>query len=162
MPVVSNTSPILNLAIIDHLHLLREQFDTVLIPEAVLEELRVDSNLPGAGAVVEALRAGWLRVRHVKDQNLVRLLRREIDAGESEAIALGIELRANRVLLDEKQGRKIAKSMGLNVTGLIGVILRAEKTSLTSSVPDLLDRLQKKAGFRISPDLLKNILSMKP
>lgn len=162
MSVVSNTSPILNLAIIDHLHLLREQFDTVLIPEAVLEELRVDSNLPGASAVVDALRAEWLKVRHVTDRNLVRLLRREIDAGESEAIALGIELRADRVLLDERQGRKTAKSMGLNVTGLIGIILRAEETSLTSSVPDLLDRLQKKAGFRISPVLLKNILSLKP
>ena len=47
MLVVSNTSPILNLAIIDRLSLIREQFTTVIIPKGVLEELRVGEKLPG-------------------------------------------------------------------------------------------------------------------
>lgn len=46
MPVVSNTSPVLNLAIIQQLDLLRQQFGEVLIPPAVLAELKIDSNYP--------------------------------------------------------------------------------------------------------------------
>ena len=48
MPVVSDTSPILNLAVIDRLSLIREQFNTIIIPKGVLEELRVEENLPGS------------------------------------------------------------------------------------------------------------------
>jgi len=53
MPAVSNTSPLLNLAIIDQLDLVRDQFGEVLIPEAVLKELRVDEPLPGSARSVK-------------------------------------------------------------------------------------------------------------
>ena len=62
MPVVSNTSPILNLAIIDRLSLWREQFCEISIPPAVLAELRTDEELPGNAVVREALENGWLHV----------------------------------------------------------------------------------------------------
>jgi len=51
MPAVSNTSPILNLAIIDYLFLMREQFGQLFIPPAVLHELRIEEDLPGSRAV---------------------------------------------------------------------------------------------------------------
>lgn len=66
MPVVSNTSPILNLAIIGEIHLLREQFEEILIPEAVLEELHVEKDLPGSRAVRDAIKAGWIQTVAVK------------------------------------------------------------------------------------------------
>lgn len=56
MPVVSNTSPIMNLAIIGELSLLRDQFGEVLIPGAVFEELRVEEDLPGSQNVRDALK----------------------------------------------------------------------------------------------------------
>jgi predicted nucleic acid-binding protein len=55
MPTVSNTSPLLNLALINHLELLRQQFSSVLIPPAVLGELRTDTDLPGAESIRLAL-----------------------------------------------------------------------------------------------------------
>ena len=67
MLVVSNTSPILNLALIDRLALIREQFTTVTIPKGVLEELRVGENLPGSKNIFEALDAKWLQVGEVQD-----------------------------------------------------------------------------------------------
>lgn len=88
MPVVSNTSPLLNLAIISRLSLLREQFGEIRIPPAVLEELRVEEDLPGSQAVREAIKAGWLRVRGVKDQPFVQVLQRDLGEGEAEIIAL--------------------------------------------------------------------------
>ena len=63
MLVVSNTSPILNLAIIDRLSLIWEQFTTVTIPKGVLEELRIGENLPGSKKILDALDAKWLQVK---------------------------------------------------------------------------------------------------
>jgi predicted nucleic acid-binding protein len=76
MPVVSNTSPILNLAIIGELSLLRDQFGEILIPRAVLEELRVEENLPGSKNVRDAIKAGWIRIETVKQDPLVRAMQR--------------------------------------------------------------------------------------
>ena len=72
MPVVSNTSPVLNLAIVDHLSLMFEQFGEILIPEGVLEELRVEEGLPGSQAILEAIKKGWLRVKEADDLIFVK------------------------------------------------------------------------------------------
>lgn len=61
MPVVSNTSTLLNLAIARHLNLLRQQFGEVLIPPAVRAELKADSDFPGAAELQQALADGWVR-----------------------------------------------------------------------------------------------------
>lgn len=68
MLVVSNTSPILNLAIVGRLSLLQQQFGTVMIPQAVLNELRIGENLPGSQAVKEAVEEGWIQVAAVRDR----------------------------------------------------------------------------------------------
>ena len=62
MPVVSNTSPLLNLAIINHLALMKQQFGEIIIPEGVFKELRIDENLPGSPQLREAIAEGWLIV----------------------------------------------------------------------------------------------------
>ena len=98
MLVVSNTSPILNLAIIDRLSLIREQFTTVIIPKGVLEELRVGENLPGSKKILEALDAKWLQVEEVQDSAMLRILKRELDSGEAEAITLALGKDKGRIL----------------------------------------------------------------
>ena len=99
MTVVSNTSPITNLAAIDQLHLLREIYDTILIPQAVYNELTVlDQPVPGTA---EVQIFGWINVRQVSDRIQVANLRQVVDAGESEAITLALELSAKRLLIDE-------------------------------------------------------------
>lgn len=65
MAVVSNTSPVLKLAIIDRLCLIQEQFGEVYIPQAVIQGLRVNENLPGCQCLHEAMDAGWLRPEQV-------------------------------------------------------------------------------------------------
>ncbi|MBW4495259.1 MAG: DUF3368 domain-containing protein [Oscillatoria princeps RMCB-10] len=159
MPIVSNTSPVLNLAIIDRLSLLRQQFGEIQIPAAVLEELRVDQPLPGSQALREAIAAGWLQVQEVTDRPLVQLLRRDLDRGEAEAIALALQQSADWTLLDEREGRRIALSLGLNVTGILGVLLRAWRAGDLGSLREVIDDLRSRAGFRIAPALLAEILT---
>ncbi|NET72372.1 MAG: DUF3368 domain-containing protein [Sphaerospermopsis sp. SIO1G2] len=159
MLVVSNTSPILNLAIIGRLDLLREQFDKILIPKAVLEELWVDEVLPGSQELCKALEIGWLELQTVNNQSLVQLLQRDLDRGESEAIALALTLNADKIILDERDGRKIAKDLGLQVIGILGVIIRAANDGQISSLSDVINQLREEAGFLISPSLLTQILN---
>lgn len=158
MPVISNTSPLLNLAIIDQLDLLRQQFGKILIPKAVLEELRIEEMLPGSDDLREALVAGWLQVREVNNPSLVQLLQRDLDRGEAEAIALALLLDADWIILDERDGRRIAKSFGLQVTGILGVVIRASRNGQISSLPLVINQLREEAGFHIAQNLLSQIL----
>ncbi|HIK09196.1 MAG TPA: DUF3368 domain-containing protein [Oscillatoriaceae cyanobacterium M33_DOE_052] len=158
MLVVSNTSPILNLAIVNQLGLLQEQFGEILIPNAVLDELKISEDRPGSQAIREAVSAGWIQIRAVSNEPLAKLLQQTLDRGESEAITLAVELQADWTVLDEREGRKAAKSLGLRVTGIIGILLRAKQSGKLDSLQPVVDGLIKQAGFRIAPELLGQIL----
>jgi uncharacterized protein len=158
MPGVSNTSPVLNLAIIQQLDLLRRQFGEVLIQSAVLAELKVDLSYPGTDLIRQALQDNWLRLVEITNASVACALRRELDQGESEAIALALQLGLNTVLMDEHAGRAVARIMGLTPIGVLGVLLRTKLSGNIASLEDLLTDLQKKAGFYISADLMLTIL----
>jgi len=158
MLVVSNTSPILNLAIIGRLDVLRKQFEIVWAPPAVIAELRSEQDLPGSAAIREAQQVGWLRTERVRDRVRVALLRRDLDPGESEAIALALQKRADWLLLDEREGRRLARSLGLNVTGVLGILLKAHLDGHLPSLSESMDQLRDLAGFRISAPLYDQLL----
>ena len=158
MPVVSNTSPILNLAIVGQLDLLRQQFGQIQIPPAVLDELKIDEERPGSQPIQASIAAGWIQVQPVSNQPLVQLLKQTLDGGEAEAISLALELQAKWILLDERDGRKVAKSLGLQLTGVLGVLLRAKEAGELPSLQPAIEDLIQNAGFRIAPELLERIL----
>ncbi|MEY2984506.1 MAG: hypothetical protein RLZZ568_1123 [Cyanobacteriota bacterium] len=158
MLTVSNTSPLLNLAIIDCLHLVKKQFQRVYIPEAVFTELKVNENLPGSSSLRNAIQEEWLTVRNPTNEPLIQLLRRELDQGESEAIALALKLNADLILLDEKEGRRIARSLKLNITGILGIALKAWQEGEIKSMSELIKALRTQANFHISPALERKIL----
>ncbi|MFO7820983.1 MAG: DUF3368 domain-containing protein [Lentisphaeria bacterium] len=157
MPVVSNTSPILNLAAVGYLHLLKAQFREVIVPQAVIEELKLESDHAGNDAVKKALDDGWLQVCPVKDINTVRVLQRVLDRGESEAISLALESDGELVLLDEKDARDVAKDMELATVGILGIILKAYFHGEIDWPLNVIKRLQKEAGFFLSAKIMKQI-----
>ena len=158
MPVISNTSPLLNLAIVDHLFLLPHQFGQIYIPSAVVTELKLNEDLPGSRALQAALNEGWLIPQTVQNTAFVSLLRRDLHQGESEAIALAVELSADKILLDEKEARQIARALGLSITGILGILLRGWHERSLPSIKAVTERLQQDANFRIAPALLAQIL----
>jgi predicted nucleic acid-binding protein len=159
MPTVSNTSPISNLAWIGRLELLRDQFHEVWVPEAVAVEL---GNIPSATArkaVGDAQKQGWLKSQTVSNGALVRLLMVELHKGEAEAIALALEMNATHLLMDEKERRAMGRQLGLSLTGVLGVLLRAKKGGRITAIRPEIDALKNNARFFIAPALEAAILA---
>lgn len=159
MLVVSNTSPLLNLAIIGELERVHEQLGSVLIPRAVLEEFKLGTDLPGTAPLRHALAEGWLRVEDVASRPFVEVLRRELDAGEAEALVLAVERGGSRVLLDEQEARRVARTLGLPVTGTLGILMTACRGGRLPSLRAAMRRLREEAGFWIAQALEADLLA---
>ena len=159
MIVVSDTSPITNLAAISQLNLLQQLYGRLIIPTAVYNEMvKVDQLVPGAVEVQTLL---WIQTQAVADfQQIVAIQSslENIDVGEAEAIVLALELKADLLLMDERRGKAVATSYGLNVTGLLGVLLQAKRNSLIPAVKPIMDQLIEQVDFRVSGQLYAAIL----
>lgn len=151
MTVVSNTSPLNYLVLIDHQEILPALFGHVLIPEAVWHELRSPAAPQPVKAFLETW-PSWLERRIVSQvsQDL-----QQLDPGEQEAIALAQSVGASLVLLDEKKGRQVARDLGFVVTGTLGVLDLAARRGLVD-LTDALKRLER-TTFRTTPRLLRHI-----
>ncbi len=149
--VVADSSPISYLALIDALHILPRLYTKVILPHAVLQELRH----PHAPTLVQRWVAElpeWVEVREGKLLPLETML----GPGEAEAIALACELHA-MVLLDERAGRSEAKRLGLQVAGTVGVLEKAAAERLLD-LEDAFRRLQS-TNFRIDPSYVRQALA---
>lgn len=153
--VVSNSSPIIHLAKIGKLGLLKDFFETVAVPEAVYRECAVEGKERKEVALIR--NADWLKIVHVNDKKIVRLLQSSTDDGEAEAIALALEVGADLILLDDSDAREKARLYGLKITGTIGILLRAEKEGKLSSVKETLEELRI-TGFWVDGELMSRLL----
>jgi len=158
MVVISDTSPLNALQRIGHLHLLPAIFGRVIIPPAVYSELQ---NAERYGLDLNAIdAAGWLEIHVVSNQIKVTEIQKALDIGESEAIALAIELNADYLLIDEKAGREIATQEGIQVIGVLGILIRAKETGLIETISPLLDLLVQHVGFWIADSTRQRILRL--
>jgi len=146
--VVSNASPIISLGAVNRLGLLRELFGEILIPQAVLAEVKS----------LDLSAEPWIIPRPLGNDFVSRALEGELDRGESEAIALAVELQAGLLLMDEHRGRRIASRFSLKVLGTLGVLVEAKSRQLVAEVRPILSDLRTKVGFRTEEALLQRIL----
>ena len=157
MIVVSDTSPISNLAAIEQLVILQQLYSEVIIPTAVYQEL-LDSGVEDP-AVLAIQTLDWIQVCSVTNAVLSQSLQASLDAGEAEAIVLAVELAADRLLMDERRGRQQAMQAGLKVTGLLGVLLAAKQQSVIATVQPILDALIAN-GFWVRDELYAETLRL--
>lgn len=156
MSIVSNASPLINLARISKLDLLRRLYGKLAIPEAVWHEVVVEGE--GQAGADEVAAATWIETRSATNRELVRALQQELDAGEAEAIALALEMGAELLLMDEYVGRETAPHLGVRYTGLIGVLIEAKRKGLIRAIKPHLETLRDVAGFRVSDALHIRVL----
>ena len=138
--VVVNTTPIISLSSIDRLDLLRELYESVIVPEAVRAEVLAGGRARiGVSAFDEH---PWIRVLPLRDPGRADLLS-DLDRGEAEVIALAQELKADLVVIDERLARRHARRLGLTMTGTVGVLVKAKLTGLIPRLAPLLDGIQQ-------------------
>ncbi len=151
MIIISDTSPINYLILINEINLLPQLFDKIIIPQAVWNELQ-DSGSPQDVKDWVFSNPGWIKIKSASTLDHTILL----GAGEVEAISLAREINADLILIDDRKARRIAIERGLNVAGTINILESASKRNLIDIKKAFKDLEQ--TNFRIAPKILKKIL----
>ena len=150
MIVVSDTSPLNYLVLIEEVEVLPAIFGRVVVPPAVVEELQA----PGAPDAVKAgiaAHPSWLEVRNPESSGA----RLTLGRGEPEAICIASELSA-LCLIDDRKARREAERMGVRVTGLLGILAEARDRGLIDAEV-IVERLTM-TSFRASRNLIAAVL----
>ena len=154
MIIVSDTSPLNYLILIDSQDVLPTLFGQIIIPQAVLNELQ-HAKTPEKIKDWIAAKPIWLEVRNVRVSPINKL--ENLDYGEREAIFLAEELRADAILIDEKDGRREAAKLGFITIGTLSVLDRAAEKGLISFA-EAIDRLRK-TPFREPKQIVEALLN---
>ncbi len=152
--IVSDAGPIIIFARIGRLVLLRDATGSLLIPDAVYEEIAEDQpGMPGAAEVAEA---GWIRKSSLLDRSGFDALPGFLHKGEREAIALARE-RGAQLLVDEIRARRVAGGMGIEVIGSLRILADAKQTGFIQAVRPILAEMQS-SGYRFDKALIRAFL----
>lgn len=150
--VVSDSTALIALARINALGILRQLYSEVLVPRAVFEEAAGSGTMKASA--VRIRNSPWIRTVEVKNRTVVRRLERQLDLGESEAIALSIELHADVLIIDEAKGRKIARQLVSRIIGVLGMLLLAKEKRVIREIAPYIRELRRE-DFRMSDALVK-------
>jgi predicted nucleic acid-binding protein len=147
---VVNASPLIFLAKIDALSLLKQLTDEVLVPFSVRDEV-----LAPKGPKLPIELPDWLRLR--EDLPLPpEIAGWDLGAGESQVLAHAL-LSGSEAVLDDFEGRQCARALGVPTTGTLGVILRAKKSRLIPAARPLLEELLRR-GLYLTRELVEQSL----
>ncbi len=154
--IVSDSTTLIILGKIERYDLLENLFDKVYIPSEVMREVSKKSD----GVSHKIMAYTLFETKRVSNEITLKMLDGILDSGESEAIVLAKEMQCI-LLIDEKKGRTIAKTMGLDIIGLLGVLIanvKREAITRTEAI-EILDTI-KREKFRISKKLEEHFLSV--
>lgn len=154
--VVTDTSPLIALAVMDLLPVLRLLFNTVLVPSAVVRECLEDLSKPMADNIAEALTNRLLVEQSVTDREYCELLTEILGPGEAETIALAKEKNAV-ALIDDAAGRKAAARENIDFIGSLSVLIRARREKLIPEATSLLNRLIGH-GYHLDKSLVQYVV----
>lgn len=154
MILIADCSALIALSACESLHLLDALFSTVLVPEAVYREA-TGTDKPEAAKPADYLRD---KVRAV-DTSAFVYLDAFADAGETDAMLLYKQLDADRLLIDDKRGRKVAKINRIQVIGSLGVLIGAKRAGLIPAIRPLIGQIEKSRVF-MSPDVIAAALDL--
>lgn len=156
MIIVSDTSPISNLILIQRLDILQKLFSEIIVPPAVDAEIQAlrqfDKDLG------EYENAVWIKIIEPHNLEKVQMLQSDLGTGEAQAITLALEINCDLLLMDERIGTNIARKEGLKTIGLVGVLIEAKQRGVVNNVKEILDDLNSQAGFWLGETLRNQIL----
>lgn len=137
--IISDTSCFIVLAKINELELLHKVYGQVITTPEVATEF---------GEVLPA----WIEITSNSDKRYQQILELQLDKGEASAIALALEIKDCTIILDDYKARRIAERLGIDITGTLGVIIKAKNKGIIKSIKPFLSKL-KNTDFRITDEL---------
>ena len=149
--VIANTTRLIALANIGRLELLHKLYGTVIVPQAVMDEIVRNP------AKQRVHSSQWIQVETIQDDSQKDIFRARLHAGEVEVMILARELDADLVLMDDEAAKKTAKFLGLKVTGTLGILLKAKKEGYLAKVEPVMDELLRD-GLYISDSVQNYVL----
>jgi predicted nucleic acid-binding protein len=155
MKIVSNTTPIISLASIGELNLLKELFGEIIIPQSAYNEIKAKKSYG-----YKEVDSDYIKVQAIKGTKYRDLLLNQLDLGEAETIILATEINADYVIIDDSIGYKIAKNSGLNVIRSLSVLLTAKDKGIIEEIRPLLDEMILKGRWyskKVYESFLKKI-----
>lgn len=155
--LATNTTPLIALtAATGGLEVLRFLFERVVVPLEVAEELRVGG--PNAfGVDVFTSAANWLELQS-QPVALQPFLANSLDKGEASVIQTALNFQLPLVCIDESAGRRIARLCNLQLTGSIGILLKARNQGYAVDIPQALDSMRRQ-GIWLSAQVVQFALS---
>lgn len=159
--IISNTSPLIYLAKLNKLELLKELFNKIIIPKEVFDEVikGKEEKYFDAIKIENAVKSGWIDVKEITIGKELEEFAPEIDIGELSVIQLALRLKPEMILIDDASARAIAESFGFNVKGTLYILLKSfsKKMIDKKQIKILLNELVS-VGFRISTELYVKVL----
>jgi predicted nucleic acid-binding protein len=152
--IVADASPLIGLATVGALDLLRELFGSVTITRLVKDEVTGRGDRPGARELDGGLREGWIRVAPTPMETWAF---EQIDAGEASTLALAEQHPGALVLMDDVRGRARAAEMGVEVLDVAGLLLAAKRAGLIDAVQPFVRRLSR-SGFTLADEARRSLL----
>jgi predicted nucleic acid-binding protein len=150
--IVINTGPLILLDKIDALDIAGKLPLRFICPPAV--RMEIDA---GIGHGNTAITPYWLKVMPLTTP-FSSLVAMSLDRGEAEVIQLALDNGIANVCLDDRRGRRIAESLGLTVTGLLGLLGRAKHLGIINYLRPLADKQLVEGGW-YSPKLINGFLA---
>jgi predicted nucleic acid-binding protein len=142
--IISDTSCLIALSNIGRLDILRQVCRNILVTPEIAEEY--GDELPP-----------WITVVPVRDREKTMLIQKNLDPGESSAIALALETEAPLLILDDAQARSFAVELGLTITGTLGILIAAYRQGIIADLHPIIANL-KACGFRLPRNIPENVL----
>jgi predicted nucleic acid-binding protein len=164
MKVVVNAGPVIALAKLGVLSLMRNLYKAILMPESVYHETVSDGLAQGytdAYLIQQEVQRGYMQVFAVTESEIPKaILAFSIDRGERDAIYLAIREKADLVLMDDLVAREAARACGLKVRGTLGIIVQAYRNHLISidEVRSLIETIMIRSDIWISKELCRQVL----
>jgi len=154
--VVADTSVVVNLTCIGHADLLQRLYREVWIPKKVAEEFSWQTSVNPRFRGLQL--PSWIQIRDPRAISEKLRSNGSLDDGERAALALALEIHADAILIDEENGREVARELGLHRIGILGILLRARNHGLIPALKPIMDALKRNANFWVSEPLREHIL----
>ncbi|MCD8351395.1 MAG: DUF3368 domain-containing protein [Planctomycetaceae bacterium] len=150
-PIAIDTGPLILLAKADLLPMVAQLPYRFIAPQEVMDELKTGDDLG-----YQVVNAPWLDIKPLQSP-VPEIIRATLDKGEAAVIQLALETDISHVCIDDLRGRRIAKAVGLEVIGILGLLGKAKRQGLIPAVAPLIDKLIA-SGAHYSPELTKAII----